>query len=271
MIRHGGTGLWAKTEVSNNPATWFPNTFLNNFEFYNLDIYNTYNEAMYIGHTGSYWNIQNKTPLYPHPNEPVPDQKVYKRPIKLRNVRIHHNRVHGSGGDGIQTAAIDNLEVYNNEVFDWAVTKNSAHNGGILIGGRVKGFNVYNNYVHNGWGEMIQVYAEGGGTSSTITNNLLVGNKQDGVSIKGTHKLSVTFSHNTVALAGGNLIRINGYFGGTGQNIITKNILANPLANGGAMYPNSYIYTENGGVMQDTDNKKFAKTAEARLDEKKLL
>lgn len=268
-IRHGGTGVWAKTEVSStNPATWFPNTFLNNFDFYNLDIYNTYNEGMYIGHTGSYWNIQNKTPLYPHPNEPAPDARVYKRPIKLRNVKIHHNRVHSSGGDGIQAAAIDNLELYNNEVFNWAANKNSAHNGGILIGGRVKGFNVYNNYVHDGWGEMLQVYAEGGGPRSTVTNNLLLRNKQDGVSLRGTHQLGITFSHNTVAYTGTNIIRINGYFGGTGTNIITKNILANPMANGGQLYPSAYIYTENGGVAQDTDNKKFVRGAEAGLNEK---
>lgn len=249
-IRHGGTGLFAKTEVSKiDSKTWYPNTYLENFEFYNLDIYNTYNEAMYVGHTATYWNITTNSPYYPAPTAAIPDPNIYKQPIKLRNVKIHHNYIHDIGNDGIQTAAIDGLEVNNNEVYNWATKQGSADNGGILIGGRVKGFNVHDNYVHDGWGEMVQVYAEGG-TESMIHNNLLVRNKSEGVSIRGTNGLAVSFTNNTVAYTGGNIIRINGYFGGTGSNIVQKNILAQPTGN--------YIYPENGGAVQDVDNLKYA-------------
>ena len=163
-ITGGGAGLWAKTEVSATDAgTWYPNTYLDNFEFYNLDISNTYNEAMYIGHTATYWNIDTNTPYYPSsPADTTASSNptVYKQPIKLRNVKIHDDYIHDIGNDGIQTAAIEGLEVYNNEVTNWATKHGAADNGGILIGGRVKGFDVHDNYVHDSWGELMQVYAE---------------------------------------------------------------------------------------------------------------
>jgi hypothetical protein len=252
-IRHGGTGIHCKTEITSNSNTWYPNIYLNNFEFYNIDIYNTYNEAMYIGHTATYWNISNNTPYYPGPNI-TPDPVIYKQPIKLKNVKIHHNYIHDIGNDGIQTAAIDGLEIYNNEVYNWATKQGSADNGGILIGGRVKGFNVHDNYVHDGWGEMVQVYAEGG-AEATIKNNLFVRNKSEGVSIRGTNGLLVNFTNNTIAYTGGNAIRINGYFGGTGSNLLQKNIIAQPTGN--------YIYLENAGAVQDVDNLKYTLASQA--------
>lgn len=256
-IRHGGAGVFAKTEISStNSSSWYPNTYLNNFEFYNLDIYDTYNEAMYIGHTATYWNIQNNTPYYPAPGI-VPNPAVYKQPIKLAGVSIHDNYIHDIGNDGIQTAAIDNLQVYNNEITNWASKKGYADNGGILIGGRVKDFIVHDNYVHDGWGELLQIYAEGGATA-IINNNLMLRNKLDGVSIRGTAGLAVAFTNNTIAYVGNNITRFNGYYGGTGQNILKRNILAQPQMNGGAIYPKNYIYLENGGQVIDDDNKKLA-------------
>ena len=270
-IRHGGTGVWAKTEVSaTKSSTWFPNTYLDNFEFYNLDIYNTYNEGMYVGHTATYWNIGNNSPLYPGPKDPVPDPNIYKRPIKLRNVKIHDNYLHDIGNDGIQTAAIDNLEVYNNEIFNWATKQQSADNGAMLIGGRVKGFNVHDNYVHDGWGELMQVYAEGGALS-VIRNNLFVRNKMDGVSFRGTDNLSVSFVQNTVAYAGSSTIRVNGYFGGT-EVRIEKCILAVPRTMyTGIMYPKFFIYTENNGYATEAPSpneaKKYVTATEANWSE----
>jgi predicted esterase len=271
IIRHGGAGLWAKTEISPTKSnTWYPNTFLNNFEFYNLDIFNTYNEGMYIGHTATYWNINTNTPYYPKPTDPTPDPSIYKRPIKLTNVKIHDNYIHDIGNDGMQTAAIDGLEVYNNEVYNWAIKRSSADNGGILIGGRVKGFNVHDNYVHDSWGELMQVYAEGGATA-TIQNNLLVRNQSDGISMRGTDGLYVNFLNNTVAYTGENAVRINGYFGQTGTNIINKNLIIHPKNNGGTILTNSYIYTENGALAQEgtspNDNKKYASDAGMQIDE----
>ena len=141
---------------------------------------------------------------------------------------------------------------------NWATKKGYADNGGILIGGRVKGFNVHDNYVYKGWGELIQVYAEAG-TPSIINNNLLLNNKLDGISIRGTNNLVVSFTNNTVAYVGSNILRVNGYYGAKGPMYISKNIFAVPRMNyTGTIYPNFYIYTENGGGVNDVDNKKLA-------------
>jgi hypothetical protein len=256
-IRHGGVGVFAKTEVRpGQPATW--TGALNNFEFYNIDVYNTFNEAMYIGHTAAYWNVKTNQPAYPSPTDTYQkDTTTYKLPLKLVNVSIHDNYVHDIGNDGIQTAAIDNLQLYNNEVVNWGTKKELANSAGLLIGGRVKGFEVHDNKVHDGWGELMQIYAAGG-DKALVENNLLYKNQRDGVSVRGTDNLVVTFKGNTVAFAGENLVRINGYTGATRVDL-SKNLLAGPL--GGlatTTYPKNYIYLENGGAATDVDNKKSA-------------
>lgn len=261
-IRRGGTGIWAKTEVSStNTKTWYPNSYMENLEIYNVDIFDTQNEAMYIGHTGTYWNIQTNQPYY----ESSPNPTIHKQPIKWRNVSIHDNYLHEVRNDGIQTAAVDGLKVYNNEVTSWGLNKDPNHNGGILIGGRVKGFLVRDNFVHDGWGEMLQIFAEGP-DSATVINNLFARNQGEGVSMRGTNNLVVNFSNNTVAYTGGNNVRINGYFGAKEQNILKKNLLIQPRMNGGTVYANAYIYLENSGAALDSDNKKFPVGATAQLD-----
>jgi len=266
-IRYGGNGIWCKTEVySTNSSTWAPNACAN-FEFYNLDIGFTHTEGMYIGHTATWWNIKTNQPYY---SGTPTDLNTYKQPSKLSNVIIRNNYVHDCEFDGIQCAAIDGLQVYGNEVVNWGIGKNSGHNGGILIGGRVKGFNVHDNYVHDGWGDMIQVYAEGGAPGK-ITNNLLVNNQAStdasGISLRGTNDLVVELSNNTVVSTGSSTIRVNGYYGQKSKQVISNNILAQPryIAAIGAR---NYIYEENGGVFIDVGNQKFQTLADAKLDSK---
>jgi hypothetical protein len=252
-IRHGGVGILCKTDVSaSNSKSWYPNTYLENFEFYNLDIFNTYNEAMYIGHTATYWNLATSQPVYSGTINP----NTMKQPIKLRNVKIHHNTIHDIHNDAIQTAAIDNLQVYDNAITNWAIKKDYSHNGGILIGGRVKDFEVVNNKVANGWGEFLQIYADAG--KAIVKNNLFVGNKLSGIGLRGGKDLVVEFTNNTIIQSGESAFRINGTGGATGKNIIKKNIIAQP-GNG------RYYYMENGGAMSDEDNKTFPTLALAQL------
>lgn len=272
IIKDGGVGLYCKTNVSaTNTATWYPNTILKNFEFFNLNIGGTYNEAMYIGHTATYWNISTNTPYYPAPGAPVPDPSVYKQPLKLTNVKIHHCYIHDIGNDGIQTAAIEGLEINNNEVYNWALKKGPADNGGILIGGRVKGFNVHDNYVHDSWGELLQIYADED-PNSIIKNNLLVRGGQDGLSIRGNGDLAAQIIQNTIACCGGNLVRINGYYGDTAPHILQRNLLINPLfGKSSTIYPVNYIYLENGGAAEDSpvpqNNPKYATIGDAGVSE----
>jgi hypothetical protein len=253
-IRHGGTGVWAKTEVSaSNPNTWFPRRYLDNFEFYNFDIYNTTNEAFYIGHTATRWNIKTNQPMYTATTDTV----TYKQPVKLRNVKVRHNYIHDVATDGIQTAAIDSLLIHDNIISNWATAKDWNHNGGILIGGRVNNFAVHDNRVLNGWGEFMQIYADAG--PAIVRNNLFVNNKLSGIGLRGGPGLVVQFLNNTIIQSGESAFRINGASGGTGKNIIKKNIIAQPGTG-------RYYYLENGGAMSDEDNKTFATLAEAKLN-----
>lgn len=246
-IRYGGTGILCKTDVSKTDTkTWFPNTYLDNFEFYSLTIQDTQNEGIYIGHTATYWNIDTWSPVY----SGTINTTTMKQPIKLRNVRIFNNKLVNIGNDGIQTAAIDNLKVYDNEVINWATNKDSSHNGGILIGGRVVNFEVYNNRVLDGYGEFLQIYADAG--TAVVKNNLFVNNKLSGVGLRGGKALAVTFANNTVVNSGHDAFRINGSTGGTGKNILSKNIIVQPTGR--------YVYLENGGVATEEDNKKAMST-----------
>lgn len=258
-ITYGGTGIVAKTDVSKtNTKTWFPATYLENFEFYNIEISNTVNEAMYIGHTATWWDINKNQPLYTTP--PNGSESYIKQPLKLRNVKIHNNYIHNVGVDGIQTAAIDNLKIYDNVVEDWATKKEGGHNGGILVGGRVVDFEVTNNYVHDGWGEFLQIYADAG--KAIVKNNLFVKNSLSGIGLRGNKGLAVEFTNNTIVQPGESAFRINGNTGGTGKNIISKNVVVG-LGTGRLL-----AYVENGGYAASTDNLVYPTLAEARLTDK---
>ncbi|TWF42432.1 parallel beta helix pectate lyase-like protein [Chitinophaga polysaccharea] len=251
-IQNGGTGLWAKTEVvAGDLTTQYPNSYMENLLIHDVSITGTFNEAMYIGHTATYWDMTTNTPYYGSPSGFVSGQQ-YAQPIKWRNVKIYNNTVSGSGADGIQTSAIDGLEVYGNEVTNWATKHGSADAGGILIGGRTTNTNVHDNYVHDGWGELCQFYGSGeNGATHIIKNNLFRDNQLDGVSLRGTNNAVVQILNNTIARIGGVGIRINGYLGMTAPQIVNSNAIIQPRTTGGTIYPNAYIYLENGGTVTE--------------------
>lgn len=273
-ITNGGTGIWAKTDpVKNDPSTWYPNSQMKNLSIHNVEISGTYNEAMYIGHTATYWDLTSGLSFYDSPSSFVSGHQ-YVQPIKWYNVKIYNNYVHDGGADGIQTSAIDVLEVYNNEVKNWATQHNPSHNGGILIGGRTTNTNTHDNYVHDGWGELLQFYGSGeNGAKHTIHNNLFRDNQagHDGVSLRGIQNAVITISNNTIARTGGNSIRINGYNNQmTKPQIINDNALIQPRMGGGGIYPNAYIYTEGGGTYKEGTgslaNTKIASVTTAKVD-----
>lgn len=246
-INNGGTGIVAKTEpVKGDASTAYPNSVMYNLTIHGISINNTRNEAMYIGHTATYWDLTAGIPYYGTTSGMTAGHQ-YVQPIKWNNVKIYSNSVSNSGLDGIQTSAIDKLEIYANSVVNWATQKNSAHNGGILIGGRTTNTNTHDNIVHNGWGELCQFY--GSGTAHIIKNNTFYENEGDGVSMRGAEGAAVQFLNNTVANTKGNTLRINGYSGQTGKNLVSGNVFIAPLKGVGTIYPKYYIYTENGAVV----------------------
>jgi hypothetical protein len=262
-INNGGTGIVAKTEpVKGDATTAYPNSVMYNLKIHGISINNTRNEAMYIGHTATYWDLTSWVPYY-GTTAGMTAGHQYVQPIKWNGVKIYSNIVSNSGLDGIQTSAIDNLEINSNTVTNWATQHNSAHNGGILIGGRTTGTNTHDNIVRNGWGELCQFY--GSGTNHIIKNNMFADNVGDGVSMRGAAGAAVQFLNNTVANTGGNNLRINGYTGQTGTNIVRGNVFIAPLKGVGTIYTKYYIYTENGAVVSEGTgslaNFKFATVA----------
>lgn len=267
-ITNGGTGIWAKTDPKKGDAsTYYPNSYMENLSIHDVSITGTNNEAMYIGHTATYWNLATNQSVYDlAPGQAVGGDLV--QPIKWRNVKIYNNKVKDIGADGIQTAAIDQLEVYNNDVTNWGLQHNPSHSGGLLIGGRVTRSNVHDNQVHDGWGDLCQFFGSGeGGGTHTFSNNLFRDNTaNDGVSFRGTDDAVINFSNNTVARAFGVALRINGLLGQKSKQLISSNAFIQPRTGGGVVDDRAYIYTENGGQVTETANTKFATTAAAGVD-----
>ncbi|RQO75558.1 hypothetical protein DBR43_09475 [Pedobacter sp. KBW06] len=257
IISNGGTGILAKTDPKKgDPSTHHPNSKLEELSIHDVMIDRTKNEAMYIGHTATYWNLTSGEPFYLDPSKFIPG-KEYVQPIKWEKVKIYNNKVQNSGYDGIQTAAIDQLEVYNNTVINWATAHNSVHNGAILIGGRTTNTNTHDNVVHHGWGEMLQFYGSGeNGAKHVIHNNLFNSNQSyDGISLNGIQNAAVEISNNTVALITGVAIRINGYLGMKAPIVIRRNALIQPRLNGLPIVLNAYIYIENDGIVIEGSGK----------------
>lgn len=270
-IQNGGNGIVAKTDpVSGDASTAYPNTTMTNLKIHDLLIKNTTNEAMYIGHTATYWDLTANAPYY-GATSGMSSSHQYVQPIIWRSVKIYNNTVQDIGLDGIQTAAIDQLEVYNNEVKNWAMDKNSSHNGGILIGGRTTNTNVHDNYVHDGWGELLQFYGSGsGGATHVIHNNLFRNGQGEGVSLRGTANAIVQFTNNTVAWTKGNSLRLNGSTGMTGAQIINGNAFIRPINGVTTISVRNYIYAEVGATFKEGTgtlvNKKFPTVQASKVD-----
>jgi hypothetical protein len=254
-IENGGTGLYAKTEpVPGNTATYDPvggpYTYLNNFKFHDIDIRNTYNEGTYIGHTGPYWDLTTNTQFNGTQAQFDPTHQ-YAEPKRLNNVEIYNIYVTDSGADGIQTAAAENMIIHHCEVNNWAnrPVPDPNHCGGILIGGKCRNVDAYCNYVHDGWGEMLQCSSVDGtnGAFLRIHNNLFKNNfinngGNDGCTFKGTNGLVVELYDNTVVQTGGNNLRF--YTGCC--HLLNRNILIQPRMAGGTISNRAYIYDEPG-------------------------
>lgn len=271
-INNGGTGIWAKTEaVKDDPNTYDPNVFMQNLKIHNVTIIGAFNEAMYIGHTATYWNLNTNAPVYDLPAGAVVGS-VYVRPIKWRNVKIYNNVIKNIGLDGLQASAIDNLEIYGNNITNWGLQKNPSHSGGLLVGGRVTNSNVHDNVVHDGWGELFQFFGSGAnGATHVVRNNLFYNNfANDGVNLRGTDNAVVQFTNNTVSRTVGVSVRINGHLGMTANQIINANALIQPRMGGGTVDARAFIYAENGAKVTEgtgsNANTKFTSVAAAGVD-----
>lgn len=267
-IMDGGNGIVAKTDpVKGDPGTVHPNLIMQNLLIHDIDIKNTKNEGMYVGHTATYWDLTANIPYYGSPGGGTAGHQ-YVQPAMWNNVKIYDCKVYETGLDGIQTAAINQLDIYDNEVYHWATQHNSSHNGGILIGGRSTNSKTHNNYVHDGWGELCQFYGSGEkGASHFIYNNLFINNESDGISVRGSANAIVWIGYNTIANTRGNNVRLNGYTGMKAAQFIYGNVLIAPLKGASTIYDKNYIYIEQGATLQEGNgfykNKRYPTMAAA--------
>jgi hypothetical protein len=269
-ITNGGNGIVAKTDpIKGDKSTAYPNMTVDNLLIHDVTITGTKNEAMYIGHTATYWDHTLNQPYYGSPSKFTPGHD-YVQPVKWQNVKIYNNLISNIGLDGIQTSAIDGLEIYNNEITHWGTQRNAAHNGGILIGGRTTNTKTHDNYVHDGWGEFCQFYGSGeNGATHIISNNLFTDNQSDGISMRGTDNAVVRIVNNTIACTKGNSLRINGYTGMRGKQIVNGNVFIAPNMGKGVNIRNYVYVEERGDVIEGTgndENKKFETPLDAGVN-----
>jgi hypothetical protein len=270
-ILNGGNGIVAKTDpVKGDRSTVYPNMTVRNLLIHDVTITGTKNEAMYVGHTATYWDHTLSQPYYGSPSKFTPGHD-YIQPVKWQHVKIYNNLISNIGLDGIQTSAIDELEIFDNEITQWGTARNTAHNGGILIGGRTTNTNTHDNYVHDGWGEFCQFYGSGeNGATHTIANNLFSDNQSDGISMRGTDDAIVHIKNNTVACTRGNSLRINGHTGMRSKQVVNGNVFIAPNLGGRGVNIRNYVYVEErGDVIEgtgDEENKKFETLLEAQVN-----
>ncbi len=275
-IIRGGTGLYAKTEpVPGNTATYDPvggpYTYLNNFNFHDITISATYNEATYVGHTGPYWDLTSNTQFNGTQAQFIPGH-TYAEPKRLNNIQIYNIYAENAGADGIQTGACENMVIHHNEVFNHATRHDPNHNGGILVGGKSRNVEVYCNYVHDSWGELGQHYASGlNGSFLKIHNNLYENNfvgsgGNDGVTFKLQDSLGAQIYDNTIVQTGGNNMRMYT----VGPHYIARNIFIQPRMAGGTISSRAYIYDEPGVTWTEgtggASNGKYPDIATANVD-----
>jgi hypothetical protein len=244
---------------------------MENLSIHDMSIIGTQNEAMYIGHTANYWNLET-TVSYSALPAGASLGALYVQPIKWRNVKIYNNLVKDAGSDGIQTAAIDGLELYNNEITNWGLQHNAWHSGGLLIGGRITNSNVYDNYVHDGWGNLLQFFGSGeNGSKHVIKNNLFRDNfAYEGAIFRGTNNAVVQFTNNTVARTEGVTLRFYTNGDVPPKQVLYANALIQPRKSGGTVDDRAYIYLEPNASVEEgaggNANTKFATTAAAGVD-----
>lgn len=173
--------------------------------------------------------------------------------------------MHHLGYDGIQASAMDQLEIYNNEVADFGLEKVWGQCMGIIVGGRTTNTNTHDNYVHDGFGELIQFHgANEGNATHLIHNNLLVNTEGSGIGIYGaTDAATIKISNNTVVDCQTYAIQTNGNDYKTKVELC-KNIFVSYYQK--APSSQKYIWIIRGSEVEETDNILFDNPINAMID-----
>lgn len=225
-VSKASAGVWCKTQVSCDPKSWGGNFTMRNVSLHDIYVHDTKGEGFYVGHTAPYVTILCNGFL-----------KTIV-PQTIENLKLYNCITDKTGWDGIQVAAVTtNCLVYNNKVTNYGTTNSVSQQYGILIGGRCTG-QVYNNYVADGTGAGMEVFAR---YKIAIYNNVIINTGydgsfygQDGIFIDdrspiGTTPLTASVMNNTIVNPRRDGVRfLNSYRNKSNDNVFYNNLVTSP-------------------------------------------
>lgn len=266
-IRNGGMGITAKTDPElEDLTTWHPNNKLENLTIHDVIISGASEEGMYLGHTALIWAWDGSGKGYNATyRDKVDPSHTIAEPIKWENIKVYNNYVEKTGNDAIQVVASDRVEIYDNEVTLWALNGISAHSGGILVGNRTTSTYIHDNYIHDGYGEMLQFFGDLN-TSHRIHNNLFVNSTSNGIAIYDGSGPSIT--NNTIVHCNGYALKANARKITNAETVsLSNNVFIECLLEDRHPWiTDIYVRKENGALVDDNGNMKFESVAEALVD-----
>lgn len=266
-IRDGGIGIMAKTDPeTDDPETWYPNTTLRNLSIHDVHITDTYGEAMYIGHTAKKWGWDENGKGYnaTDSKEEKPGH-TYILPVMWENVEIYNIKVENAGWDAIQCSAVHRLHVYNNVVKNWGNSNIYAQCAGLINGGRNTDTDFHDNLLFEGSGEAIQFFGDKG-SIHRIYNNLIVDGRSTAIAVYDNGGPEIT--NNTIVNAGRYAINVNARNKEDPETVkVYNNVFIETLQIDREPWEKDFYFrTENNGIIEDIDNKKFEKIEDAMVD-----
>jgi hypothetical protein len=225
--------------------TWAENWTMENASVHDWYVHDAIKEGLYIG--SSKYGVGH--------NQNCDGETLTLQPPVIKNIKVFNNKFNNTGWDSFQVSmAIENCEIFNNECRNFGLENKPAQRGGIIIGGGSTGL-VYNNLIHTGRGDGIDVFGVG---NVRIFNNVIVDADGQGIFIGNREVLENGYNHyiinNTIINSGEDNIRYNNEFA-VGSKII------NNLLIGAGQKQINYVKEDNAGVENST-NLEFASVDE---------
>lgn len=207
-------GLHLINVPSCDPETWQENWSMEHVEVHDLHVYNTLKEGLYIGSS-----------KYGYGHQLTCDSETMRiQPPLIRNIKVYNNIIENTGWDGFQVStAIENCQIYNNSCKNYGLQNKPAQRGGIVLGGGSTGW-IYNNRIHTGKGDGIDVFGIG---DIRIFNNIIVKSDKQAIFVGNRellkNNLRFFIYNNTIVDAGEDGIRYNNQF--AKNSLIANNLL----------------------------------------------
>jgi len=165
----GFAGIAIKTKPfcdgSSNRGVWD----MENVKVHDNYIHDVGGEGLYIGHGFYLGRIESYCKVDSGNGQTTTGPVTYSHSIK--GLRVFNNLVENVAYDGIQIKNADeDAEIYNNVIRNYGTLDVGPHNEGLFVGNGTEA-SIYNNWVENGTGHGMQIYAFG---NTKIFNNVVI-------------------------------------------------------------------------------------------------